>query len=336
MRILDSHFHYWPRVFWEHLCSKTTYPRAERDGKGGYRYWRHAGATTMNPWPEWFDLDKQLERMNQTGYEVDVVSSLGPMSVYFSDVSPEEGREAALWWNELMAEAQRTHPGRFWGTAAVPLVDTEIAIEVLERAKALGLVGANLPGSVGSDPRIDAERLEPFYAAAERLEMPLFLHPTDAIFADMLEGYGGALYLTVGRVIEVSVAATRLILSGMLERHPRLTIIMSHTGGLLPYQAGRLDKNSKGAKLQASPSTYLKRFYTDTVSPHALGVKFAVDWFGPDHVMWGDDYPCWNPDDALRCFEEAGLSEEVKGKLLNDNARRLFKLGTPEREPAAV
>lgn len=332
MRILDSHFHYWPRIVWEQLCEKTTYPRAERDGKGGYRYFRHAGANSMNPWPEWFDLDKQLERMDATGHHVDVVSSLGPMAVYFSDLAREEGREAALQWNELMLDAQRANPGRFWGTAAVPLVDTAIAVELLEKAAADGLVGANLPGSVGSDPYIDAERLEPFYDAAERLNMPLFLHPTDAIYADQLEGYGGALFLTVGRVIEVSVAATRLILSGVMERHPNLKIVMSHTGGMLPYQAGRLDKNGKGAKLPAPPSSYLKRFYTDTVNPHALGIKFAVDYFGVDHVMWGDDYPCWNPDDALKYFTECGLSAADQQRILNDNAYKVLNL----RVPAAV
>jgi aminocarboxymuconate-semialdehyde decarboxylase len=333
MRILDSHFHYWPREVFERLCKRPDYPRAERDGVGGYKYWRKQGGVALNVWPEWFDLDKQLERMDATGHHVDVVSSLGPFSVHFSDLPVDEGRESALRWNEAMAEAQRAKPGRFWGTAAIPLVDTDVAIEVLEHAvNKLGLVGANLPGSVGSDPRIDAERLEPFYERAERLGTPLFLHPTDAVFPDMLEGYGGSLYLTLGRVIEVSVAATRLILSGMMERHPNLILVMSHTGGALPYQAGRLDKNGKGAKLQQEPSVYLKRIYTDTVSPHSAGIKFAVEFLGADRVMYGSDYPCWNPDDALRFLHETGLEQRELQEILNENARTILKL----REPAAV
>jgi len=143
-----------------------------------------------------------------------------------------------------MAGAQRKHPGRLWASAAVPLVDTDIAISVLDDAIGrLGLMGANLPGSVGGDPRIDAARLEPFYDRVEELGLPLFLHPTDAIFHDMLEdGYNGALYLGLGRVIDLSVSASRLILSGMMERHPDLKIICSHTGGALPYQSGRMDQ----------------------------------------------------------------------------------------------
>jgi aminocarboxymuconate-semialdehyde decarboxylase len=338
MRILDSHFHYYPREIFERLCERTGYPRAERDGKGGYRYYRHEGAPpTLKPWKEWFDLDEQLARMDATGHQVDVICSLGPYSVHFSELPPEEGREAALIWNEAMAKAQREHPGRVWGTAAIPLVDPQIAIDVLDHAvNKLGLVGANLPGSVGSDPRIDAERLEPFYERAARLGVPLFLHPTDAVFPDMLQGYDGALYLSLGRVIEVSVAAARLIYSGMMERHPDLTIVMSHTGGALPYQAGRLDKNGKAAKLGQHPSVYLKRMYTDTTSPHALGIRFAIDFFGLDHVMYGDDYPCWDPDEALKYCDEVGLSSADRQTLFNDNARRLFKLNAPGPREAVI
>ena len=157
------------------------------------------------------------------------------------------------------------------------------------------------------------ERLEPFYDRVEELGLPLFLHPTDAVFADMLsDGYGGALHLSLGRVVEVSVAAMRLVFSGIMERHPNLKLVMSHTGGALPYQAGRMDKNGKKANLPELPSTYLKRIYTDTVTPHAIGMKFAVEFFGADHVMYGSDYPCWSPADALRFFDECGFSPEVQ------------------------
>ena len=189
-------------------------------------------------------------------------------------------------------------------------------------------MGVNLPGSVGADPRIDAERLEPFYDRVEELGLPLFLHPTDAVFADMLsDGYGGALHLSLGRVVEVSVAAMRLVFSGVMERHPNLKLVMSHTGGALPYQAGRMDKNGKKANLPHQPSEYIKRFYTDTVTPHSLGMRYAVEFFGVDHVMYGTDYPCWSPADALRFFAECGFSEEVQAKIFAGNAERI--LGDP-------
>jgi aminocarboxymuconate-semialdehyde decarboxylase len=247
-----------------------------------------------------------------------------------SSLPPEEGRDFALMWNEEMAGAQKKYPGRVWASAAVPLTDTKVAIEVLDDAvNRLGLMGVNLPGSIGSDPRIDAERLEPFYARVEALGLPVFLHPTDVIFQDMLDGYDGALHLSLGRVIEVSVAAARLVLSGLMERHPKLKVVLSHTGGALPYQSGRMDKNTKAAKLPAPASTYLKRMYTDTVSPHSAGITFAIDYYGIDNVMYGTDYPCWDPATCLKLIDEIGLSQADRQKLFYDNARRILGLRDP-------
>ena len=144
---------------------------------------------------------------------------------------------------------QRKYAGRVLSTGCVPLTKTEYAIEVMEDAiRRLGLVGIDLPGSVGNDARIDADRLQPFYHRVAELDTTLFLHPTDAIFAEILDGYDSALHNSLGRVIEVSTAAMRLILSGTMERNPDLKIFMSHMGGALPYQAGRMDKNTKGGK----------------------------------------------------------------------------------------
>jgi aminocarboxymuconate-semialdehyde decarboxylase len=248
------------------------------------------------------------------------------------------GRDYATMWNEEMAAAQRGHPGRVWASAAVPLVDTQTAIDVVDHAiNKLGLMGVNLPGSVGADPRIDAERLEPFYDYIEKLGVPLFLHPTDAVFQDMLiDGYGGAMFLSLGRVIEVSVAAMRLVYSGIMERHPNLKIVMSHTGGALPYQSGRMDKNGKAAKLPHPPSYYIKRMYTDTVTPHTQGMKWAIEYYGADRVMYGTDYPCWDPATCLELFAEMKLSDEDQHKIFYSNARRILNLKDPApAKPAA-
>jgi aminocarboxymuconate-semialdehyde decarboxylase len=330
MRIVDSHFHYFPRPFWEALCKRSGYPKVERNGRG-YHYWRFEGAPeTMSPWPQWFELDDQLAHMDSLGRDIDVVGSTGPFGIYFSELEKSEGAEAAMFWNEEMALAQRTHPGRFWGTAAVPLVDTGTAIDVVNHAAKLGLRGVNLPGSVGDDARIDAERLEPFYDRVEELGLPLLLHPTDAIFLDMMyDGYNGALFMSLGRVVEVSTAAMRLVFSGIMERHPDLIVVMSHTGGALPYQAGRMDKNGKRANLPQDPSVYLKRMYTDTVSPHTLGMKTAIEFYGADHVMYGSDYPCWVPADALRYLEGVELNAADNEKVLGANARRILRLDEP-------
>ena len=342
MRIIDSHFHWWPRSVFEALCQRKDFPRATPNTKGGYEFYGPSGKREkfLGGWAEWFDIDEQLAFMDGLGHEIDVVCSIGPFSIAFSYMPKEMGRDLATLWNEEMAGAQAKHPGRVWASAAVPLIDTDTAIGVVDHAiNKLGLMGVNLPGSVGADPRIDHERLEPFYDYVEKLGVPLFLHPTDAVFQDMLaQDYGGALFLSLGRVIEVSVAAMRLVFSGIMERHPNLKVVMSHTGGALPYQAGRMDKNGKAAKLPHEPSTYIKRMYTDTVSPHSAGMKFAIEYYGVDHVMYGTDYPCWDPAACLKFFNEIGLSPEDQHRIFYSNARRILNLKdpvAPQRQPAA-
>jgi len=338
MHILDSHFHWWPRAFFEQLSKRTDYPKAAPTKEGGFHYWRKEGATgLLNLEPEWFDLDRQFAYMDSLGHQVDVFCSVGPLSIHFSDIPVEQGRDDAMFWNEEMAAAQRKYAGRLWASAAVPLTDTQVALEVLDHAVGkLGLMGVNLPGSVGNDPFIDAERLEPFYARVAELDIPIFIHPTDAIFQDVLPGYQGALHLTMGRVMEVSVAASRLIFSGLMDRYPNLKVIMSHTGGALPYQAGRMDKNGARVGLPQPPSTYIKRMFTDTVSPHSLGMKFAIEYYGIDNVMYGTDYPCWDPAVCLKLLAELDLSQEDKQKLFYDNAKRILGLDKTGAEAKQV
>lgn len=334
MRIIDSHFHWRPRSVLERICKRTDFPIAQPNSKGGYLYRRKEGGRPIsNAGREWFDLDALFAHLDSLGHDFDVVCSIGPFSVAFSDFEAEEGRDIAMMWNEEMAAMQRKHRDRFYGTGALPLVDTRVAIEVMEHAVGeLNLCGMNLPGSIGADPRIDAERLEPFYDRAEELGVTLFLHPTDGTYEEIMDGYGGALYLSLGRIVDVSVAAYRLVLSGIMERHPKLKIFVSHTGGALPYQSGRMDKNAKAAALPRDPSSYLKRMFTDTVSPHTAGMRFAIEYFGIDNIMYGTDYPCWDPGICLNLFNEVGLSTSDQKKIFFNNARRI--LGLKDREPA--
>lgn len=337
MRDIDAHFHWYPRAVYEALCRRSDYPRAMPHPRGGYTLLPREGVSRTDTWDEWFDLEAQLAHMDSTGRDFGVVCTLGPFGGFFSDVPAAHGLAAAQIYNDEMAAAQARYPGRVWATGVVPLTDTKIAVDELDRMIGkLGLVGVNVPSSIGATGHIDDPRLEPFYDRVEALGVPVLLHPTDLAFNEILSGYGGVLFGSLGRVIEVSVAAYRLVLSGIMERHPNLKVCMSHGGGALPYQAGRMDKNSKAAKLPQPPSTYIKRMYTDTVQPHALGMKFAIDYYGADQVMYGDDYPCWNPESALKILEELDLPQEVQKKIFGLNARRFFGLKEPAAAKAAV
>ena len=333
MRILNSHVHWLPRSVFEDLCKrKNGYPRAERNSAGGYNLYATYGNVGVGGWGRnvWFDLEDHLRHFDAIGHQIDFICSLGPFSTFFSEIPLADGIAYSQMYNDEMASAQRKHSGRVWTSGVVPLQDTNAAIDELDRmVNKLGLIGVNIPGSIGKDSRIDHPRLEPFYDRIEQLGVPLFIHPTDNNFIEMFEDYEGALHLALGRTYDVSLTGLRLILSGIIERHPKLKIFMSHTGGALPYQAGRLDKSCGAAKLPKDPSAYLKTFYTDTVTPHTLGLKWAIEFFGVDQVMFGDDYPCWKTEAAIQIVEDLNLSKADKDKIFGGNARRLFNLPEP-------
>lgn len=311
-RLLDCHFHWYPQAIEDQLNKVNGNTR------------RHSA--------EWYDLDGQLARMDRLGGRVDVISSTGPFTGLFTNIDAGNSRTITHEFNELIADAQRRYPGRVWGTCVLPLLDTEDALAELEYAVAkLGLVGVNLPGRIGARDNLDDPRLHPLYERIERFGVPIFVHPNDEAFETILDGYNGALHLSLGRVIDVSVSAYRLVLSGLMDRYPKLRIAVSHTGGALPYQAGRMDKNSGAVALPHQPSDYLRRMYTDTVSPHAPGVRFALDFYGADHVMYGSDYPCWDPEAALQVLDEIELDEHVLRKICYENAYSLY--GLDQRVP---
>ncbi|GIH19752.1 hypothetical protein Raf01_79240 [Rugosimonospora africana] len=309
-RLLDCHFHW--------------YPQHVEDGLN-----RSNGRTRRHT-ADWYDLEGQLARMDALDRPVDVISSTGPFTGLFTNTEIGAGDSRALTrlHNETMADGQRRYPGRFWGTCVLPLLEPDVALTELEYAVGtLGLVGVNIPGRIGAEVNLDDPRYEELYDRIEALGVPLFIHPNDEAFEGALGGYNGALHLSLGRVIDVSVSAYRLVLSGVLERHPDLKLIMSHAGGALPYQAGRMDKNSGAAGLPKSPTEYLRRIYTDTVMPQAASVGFAIGFYGADHVMYGSDYPCWDPDAALRVIDELDLDDESLDRITYRNAYELYGLG---------
>jgi aminocarboxymuconate-semialdehyde decarboxylase len=329
MNAVDSHIHWFPNAYYELLAKRSDIPRAQRDGER----WSYINGnrSVLRLDPEWFDLDTQFETVAGTGHEMTVVTSMGIHSD-LDGLPAAEARDAARLINEEWAAAQHRHPGRFFAAAAVPLQDTAMAIDELDHAiETLDLRAVSLPGSIAGEP-IDAARLEPFYARVEELGIPMFIHPTDGAFVDAMPGYDNRLYASLGRVVDSSVAVLRLVLSGLLDRHPRLKVLHFHAGGVLPYAAGRLDKNARIASLDEQPTSYLKRMWVDTAMPHALTIRMALDFYGADRVLYGSDNPCWNPLAAFETVSTLDLPDAQARAVLGENARSLIDL----RKPAAV
>lgn len=329
MQVTDSHFHWYPRSHFEKMAARAEHPKAVPHGDG-YRYYFNNGRSYIPLPAVWFDLDAGLAASDEaTGCPVTVVGTTGVLTGLLDQVPLREAVELAADYNERLAQAQRAYPGRFYGTASIPLADTDEAVALAEHAVTqLGLIGVNLPPVTADGEPIDSPRLEPFYDRVTELGVPLIVHPTDIVFDEVLGGYDTGLQRSLGRLIDSSVTVLRLIFSGIMERHPSLKVMHTHGGGLLPYQAGRIDKNARIKGLPELPSTYLRRTYVDTVCPQELTIKTAVEFYSADHVMYGTDYPCWSPKAAVAVLDGAGLTKADTGKVLRDNATGLLGIGS--------
>lgn len=323
--VVDSQTHWYPRILWDAYTARTEYPRCRRDGDG------YLFELAPDQWfpirPHFYDLDKQLEVYEAAGIDV-VISSSGS----FGDVDSlpvEQAKEVALALNELRAEAEREHRGRFFGLATIPWQDTGAALEVLEDAVTrLGLRGVLIHSNVAGAP-IDSEHLRPVYARVAALGVPLCLHPARTIMEDTLRDYG--LEYLLGYMFDSSLAALRLVLSGILEEQPALKVVHPHCGAALPYLAGRIDSSyskpySLGEEWPKPPSRYLAVLYTDTMSQSESTLAFARNFFDPGHIMFGSDFPYFEPTAELAFVRRSLDGTDDEAGVLGGNAVALFGL----------
>jgi aminocarboxymuconate-semialdehyde decarboxylase len=185
----------------------------------------------------------------------------------------------------------------------------------------LGLRGVLIHSNINGAP-IDSDTCRPVYARMAELGVPLFIHPTRTLMEEQLRDYG--LEYLVGFVFDTSLAALRLVLSGIVADNPGLKVVLPHCGGTLPYLAGRIDAShekpySLGQALDPLPSEQLRGFYTDTVSQDAETLAFAGCFFADGHVMFASDYPFFPVEQQL-----AFVHDHVPEPVLGRNAAALL------------
>jgi aminocarboxymuconate-semialdehyde decarboxylase len=208
----------------------------------------------------------------------------------------------------------------------------ELAAEELRRACGeLGLKGVEIGTSVG-DTTLDDPALDPVFAAAADLGAPLFLHPyTYMLGLQTVPGFERFFILnTVGNPLETHLAAARLILGGVFDRHPELTVQLSHGGGALPYQLARLDRTYDFREqvrevARRRPSEYLDRFLFDTVLYDRRPLEFLIELVGPERVVFGTDHP-FDIADLTALEAVRSMANDVAAKVLESNAGRAYGL----------
>jgi aminocarboxymuconate-semialdehyde decarboxylase len=241
--------------------------------------------------PVFYDLTARLAAMDQRGIGHAVLSAAPQLFMYWADAGEAAGfcREV----NDALAAFAAGSGGRITAVATLPMQDPPAAVTELRRTVTeLGMPGAEIGPDVAGVP-LDDPGPRTVLAAAADLRVPLIVHP---YYVGARPGLGD-FYLTnlIGNPLATTVCAARLIFSGTLDELGALRLVLTHGGGYLPYQIGRLDHGHRvrpEAKGCAHPpSAYLSRFWFDTVTHAAGPLRFLADSVGADHVTYGTDFP---------------------------------------------
>ncbi|MBC8231897.1 amidohydrolase [bacterium] len=275
---------------------------------------------------EVYDIDRKIRDMDAARVDMSVLSVNMPGP---ERLVSELRVEGAIACNNFVAEAIQKHPGRFSGLACLPWQDVPAALTEIDRAvDDLGLCGIILYSHIGGDP-VDASVYEPIYQRAEERGMPIVLHPTVPTWGEYIKDY--SMIPMAGLMVDHSFAMLRLILAGVLERHPNLQVVQPHAGGVLPYLWGRIQNQTevmgRGMEnITQPPSVYYQRVYLDMVSPSPLAIRFAYDFAGPERLLFGSDHPWVDIKGFIKLIEEMDIPQEDKNKIFGLNAQGLFNL----------
>jgi aminocarboxymuconate-semialdehyde decarboxylase len=275
-----------------------------------------------------YDPTARIMALDEMNIDLQAISP-SPILLFYWD-KPATAAYFSRLQNEAIQEIVNGHPDRFVGFGSVPLQSVTEAIAIAEEAKKIGLKGLEIGTSVG-DKRLDDAVFEPFYDAAQNLDLLLFVHPTeDGIDTD------DPLTGMLGNVLQFPYRTTlmmeRMILKGLFEKYPNLSVCLSHGGGLLAYNIWRFDhayhqRNEFRKNISKRPSEYLGRMYFDSILHSEVALSYLIQVVGADRVVVGTDYPMAMGDfEPVRRINALNLSDEDRARILGSNAIRALKL----------
>lgn len=321
---VDVHSHYLPPAVIEAVedgsSDTSTIEVIREKGRLRLKLGNHSPTRTL---PErLLDLDDRRRWMDERSIGIQVMAPW--VDVFGYHLPSSEGVAWSRLLNDSMLEAI-SDSRRFAGLATAPMQQPVEAAEALSEALEAGFHGVMIGTRVG-EHELDSPIFEPFWSAASELGAPVFLHPNSEAEDPRLEAFG--LTNAVGRVHDTTVAAARLLYSGIPKRYPGAKIVLSHGGGTLPYVLGRLAKHfSTGPESISDPEEGFKRLYFDSVVSDPAALRLLIDKAGPDRVMLGSDYPFpigdLEPEHAIR---QTRLDASEERLVREDTARSVFSL----------
>ena len=277
---------------------------------------------------EWTDVDVRVEAMDGMGIDVMAVSCLPPQFYYM--VPASVGADCARIVNDGIASRIAAHPRRLVGIGSLPMQDTDLAIAELDRCVSqLGFRAVQIGARV-MDEELSSLRFEPLWSRFEELDVPVFIHPSSFPSPRFARHH---LANVIGNPLDTTVAVHYLIFDGVMARHPDLKIWLSHGGAFAAAYGARMD-HAFGVRpdcrdhIDELPSTYLKRFYVDTLVFAPDQLAYLVDKFGSSHVVLGTDYPADMGDmtPLELVYQTPGLSQADREAICGANAVELLGL----------
>lgn len=328
MRVIDVHSHFLADAVLDVLRSGE-YPHARAEDREDGKTWVVCTHGLQFPLTPLFnDVDAKLAWMDDRGIDVSLTSTSAPLFLY--ELPTEELQLLCRQVNDSAATLEERSGGRLLGMATVPITDPELAAAELRRAVSeLGLRGVELGTSVGAT-MLDDPSFDVFYSELEELNTPLFLHPYIYMLGlDTVPGFERFFLLNnVGNMVETHVAAARMMLGGVFDRHPGLRVLLSHGGGGLPYQLARLNhtyalREQIREVAKRPPFEYLGNFLFDTVVYDARPLRFLIELVGAENVAFGTDHPFDIADvTGVRSVRE--IDESTATMVLESNAAAAF------------
>jgi len=273
----------------------------------------------------------RLKVMDDNGIDVQVLSLTIP-GVELMDAST--GTALARNVNDALADVVREYPDKFLGFAALAVQSPEEAADELERTvKELDLKGWKTHSNYGKN-YLDEKRYWPIFERAEKLKVPIYLHPSFPPIPQLKTDYGWALSgAPFGFGVDTALCMMRLVLSGLFDKYPDLKIILGHLGEALPFLLARIDypyvipwfdPNAR-PDLNKKPSDYFKSnvFVTTSGNYYKPAFMCTYEAMGIDRILLGTDYPYEDPKECMRFLEGLPISGAEKEKIYHGNADQL-------------
>ena len=264
-----------------------------------------------------WDAEVRIKEMAQHKADMQVICTIPVMFSYWAKA--KDGLEVSQFLNDDIANTINKYPGKFIGLATVPLQDSKLAVQELERCMKMGYKGVQIGSNINNKNLNEAEFSE-FFAACENLNAAILVHPWQMMGQEHMSKYW--LPWLVGMPAEISRAVCSMIFGGIFEKYPKLKVCFAHGGGSFLPTVSRIEHGWEcrpdlvAIDNKHNPKKYLGKFWVDShVCDHKM-LQYVIDMIGAEKVMQGSDYPF--------PLGEAVPGELVRSAPINDSQKKMI------------